>query len=94
MLAPETRPTRNPDVKARDEEFGKLLVAPGLPMLAINEDGVLIWNLCDGTRTFADIVRTCAACEPERDRSTIEQAVDGFLSEAIRLGLMAADSSG
>ena len=94
MQAPETRLTRNPSVKARDEEFGKLLVAPGLPMLAINDDGVSIWNLCDGTRTFADIVKACAAREPKRDRADIEQAVDGFISEAIRLGLIAANSSG
>lgn len=39
----------------RRETFGALLAGGNLPIMNINEDGVRIWELCDGIRTVAEI---------------------------------------
>lgn len=85
MLNENVCPVRVPGVKARVEEFGKLLVSPGLPMLCINKDAETIWDLCDGTHTVAQILEACGTAASD---TAVKEQVVAFVEEAIRLGLM------
>jgi hypothetical protein len=84
----DVRPVQNSQVKVRREEFGRLLVVAGLPMLCINEDAAKIWDLCDGKRTVAEIADACNSGNTTTRDSDAIDAICGFLDEAIRLGLI------
>ena len=79
-------PRRNPKVKVREEEFGKLLLFSGLPLLCINKDAEKIWDLCDGVNSVSQVIEACA-----RETKNLEEARDGvvdFVEEALRLDLI------
>lgn len=83
---------RNPTVKVRNEAFGRLLVASGLPMLCINKDAALIWDLCNGERTLMGIVDACKSELAEMDGEAIKKSVNDFIGEALRLGLVTQET--
>lgn len=89
MLNENIRPVRVAGVKARGEAFGKLLVAAGLPMLCINKDAEKIWDLCDGTHTINQIFEACATTSSD---TAVKDRVVGFVEEAMRLGLLTAET--
>ena len=39
----------------RKEAFGAMVAGGNLPIMNLNEDGLQIWELCDGKRTVAEI---------------------------------------
>lgn len=50
-------PVRNPDVVERKEEAEALLFDPATGnILCVNTTGIFIWEICDGSRGFEDIV--------------------------------------
>ena len=52
----KTYPKRNPDIVARKEEKEALLFNPADGnMLCVNKTGILVWDLCDGSRAAEDI---------------------------------------
>ena len=81
-------PVKNRAVKTRNETFGKLLVAGGLPILCINKDGEAIWDLCDGKRDVASIVNMFAEGAPPNELPEMRKLIGEFLDEAARLGLI------
>jgi hypothetical protein len=50
--------------------------------LYLNETGALIWELCDGRRSIADIVDILTALYPESS-SSIETDVTGIISRLV-----------
>ncbi len=53
----------------------------------INQAGALIWEMCDGAHTLAQIVDRLAEIY-DQERSRIEQDSRVFLDELIRLGFV------
>jgi len=51
------RPIPTKGTILRKENFGAMLASGNLPILSLNEDALAIWNLCDGSRTVAEIVK-------------------------------------
>lgn len=43
-------------IRAREEEFGLLVVAKSIPALSLNKDMKVVWDLIDGKNTCADII--------------------------------------
>lgn len=83
-------PIKNPNVRVRDEEFGKLLLSSGLPLLCINKDAERIWDLCDGKNNISEIIKICA--ESLDDFEAASAGVHDFIDEAIRLKLVAVEA--
>jgi len=53
-------------VKIRREEFGSLIFTNRTPILALNQDARVIWDLVDGRRTVAEITQILATPYGER----------------------------
>ena len=51
-----------------------------------NETGALIWELCDGTRTVADIVKVLAEAFPESG-DEIESGVISIVEDLVAHGI-------
>lgn len=49
------KPMPSPGTLCRKETFGAMVAGGNLPILNLNEDGIQIWELCDGVRTVAEI---------------------------------------
>jgi len=81
----------NPEVKARSEEFGKLLVLSGLPILSINSDAEFIWDLCDEEISISDIVLKCTEHFDSSDES-VEEKVLSFIEKLKHLNLISVIS--
>lgn len=53
----KSHPVRSPDIVVREEEKEALLFNPADGnMMCINETGMLVWSLSDGSRTVGDII--------------------------------------
>lgn len=50
--------------------------------LYLNDTGAMIWHLCDGTRTVADIIAVLTECYPE-SRQEIRRGVRELLSKLV-----------
>ena len=49
------RPVPTKGTMVRDENFGALLVSGDKPIMALNEDALAVWKLCDGSRSVGEI---------------------------------------
>ena len=49
------KPMPAPGTLCRKEAFGAMVAGGDLPIMNLNEDGVQIWELCDGFKTVAEI---------------------------------------
>ena len=49
------KPKPAPGTMCRKETFGAMVAGGNLPIMNLNEDGAQIWELCDGSRTTAEI---------------------------------------
>jgi hypothetical protein len=49
------KPMPAPETFCRAEAFGAMVAGGNLPIMNLNEDGMQIWELCDGTKTVAEI---------------------------------------
>jgi hypothetical protein len=65
-----------------------LLDVDGRQLMGLNEVGALIWSLCDGEHSAAEIAAAVAR-DFAVDEATARADVDAFLSELTRLGALA-----
>jgi hypothetical protein len=49
------KPMPAPGTFCRAEAFGAMVAGGNLPIMNLNEDGMQIWELCDGIKTVAEI---------------------------------------
>lgn len=82
---------RNPDVVTREKsDDGVLLFNPdNSDIKVLNETGMFIWNLCDGSRSIEDIVEAFKA-EFDEVPDDVEDQVRTFvdmLQQSLFLGL-------
>lgn len=49
------KPMPAPGTLCRKETFGAMVAGGNLPIMNLNEDGMQIWELCDGVKTVAEI---------------------------------------
>lgn len=49
------KPKPAPGTLCRKEAFGAMVAGGNSPIMNLNEDGMQIWELCDGVRTIAEI---------------------------------------
>ena len=59
---------------------------------AVDEVGAMIWQLCDGERSVADIVSTLCA-EFDAPEATVRADVLEFIGDLRREGLLVVDDS-
>ena len=46
----------NSSARTREESFGILIASRTTPAVCLNEDAILIWNLCNGKNTLQAII--------------------------------------
>ena len=80
----------NQDIVCREEEEGEaLLFNPETGDIKVaNPTALFVWQLCDGTRTKADVL--CALEEEfeDVDRGVLERDLDAFIEDTANQGLM------
>ena len=54
-------------IRAREEDFGLLVVAKTIPALSLNKDMKVVWDLIDGKNTCADIIAAVKKQYPNSD---------------------------
>ena len=88
MIAPESRPRLAPKVRLRrDAQSGGCLLLYPEKGMQLNGTAADIVQLCDGARTFADIVTELANKYSPKPRDAIADEVTRFL-EALEARLL------
>ena len=72
-------------VKAREEDFGLLVVSKSTPALSLNQDSKFVWNLIDGEKCVSDIL---SALEKEYQEDGLENLLFQTLESLYNLGLI------
>lgn len=72
-------------VRAREEEFGLLVVSRTTPALSLNADCKFLWNLIDGNRPVREIV---SAVEDAYEGDTQKESTLQCLETFRKLGLV------
>ena len=93
MITLESRPRINSHVRSRNEKFGKLIIASNLPMLCINDDATIIWDLCDGKNNVSEIIDKIKNETHSKtlNLENIEKNTISFLQYLLRLNLITVD---
>ena len=74
-------------VKAREEDFGLLVVSKSTPALSLNKDCKFVWELIDGKRTVSDILDKL---NEEYEGDNIEELLYQILESLQKLNLIKA----
>lgn len=82
------KPCLRKNLKIRNEEFGQLIVAAGLPMLCVNHDAVRLLDLADGQHTIKEIIDCVLQEKRGCDYASVATVVDSFFSKLKRLSLL------
>lgn len=72
-------------VKAREEDFGLLVVSKSTPALSLNNDSKSVWNLIDGKNTVSDIIELL---RKEYKEENLEDLLFQTLETLLRLNLI------
>jgi hypothetical protein len=87
----DTIPLRSPKVVSRLLDEEAVLVHPGQGKVRVlNPVGARVWELVDGQRTLADIVRVIAT-EYEVDITRVELEVPAFCEDLAQRGALSFD---
>ena len=80
----------NQGVVCREEERGEaLLFNPETGEIKVaNHTALLVWRLCDGTRTKADVLQALEKEFDDVDTGILEQDLDAFIEDTENQGLM------
>lgn len=73
-------------VKARDEDFGLLVVSKTTPALALNDDMKTVWELIDGQNTCGQIIS--AVKTQYAESSHVESKLAEIFDALIQTGLI------
>lgn len=81
---------RNPDVVLREEdEDGGLLFNPDTNQIkVINPSGLLIWQMCDGTKLIPDIKKSIVESFENVPSDKVEKEIMDFLKEMVTTGFI------
>lgn len=71
--------------RAREEEFGLLVVSKTTPALALNDDMKTVWELINGENTCEQIVSAVKARYPESD---VEPKIAEIFDALVKIGLI------
>lgn len=88
MITTTSIPMVKANIRSRKEHFGKLIISAGLPMLCINDDASLIWDLCNGDNDVQQIIKTLRDENANVSKADIQEKVFAFLNELLRLKLI------
>lgn len=72
-------------VKAREEDFGLLVVSKSTPALSLNNDSKYVWNLIDGKRSVSEIL---SIMKEDYQEDRLEELLFQTLSSLCNLGLL------
>ena len=72
-------------VKARDEEFGLLIVSKTTPALSLNMDSRYVWKQIDGKRSVLEILRNV---EEQFEGEDLEETTLELLDMFFNIGLV------
>lgn len=80
----------NQGIVCREEEGGEaLLFNPDTGEIKVaNPNALLVWRLCDGTRTKADVLCALEEEYEDVDRDTLEKDLDAFIQDLENQGLI------
>lgn len=73
-------------VRERIESFGALIFTNRTPILAINEDALEIWKMCDGKNNVADIIE--ALSDGRVESQVTAERVNEFLNSFVELDII------
>ena len=67
-------------VRARNEDFGLLIVSKTTPAMSVNMDGKFVWELIDGKNSLSDIIsKVNEEYELKDVKKNVCAIIDGFL---------------
>ncbi|MDT8716078.1 PqqD family peptide modification chaperone [Clostridium sp. 19966] len=72
-------------VRAREEEFGLLIVSKTTPAMSLNMDSKFVWNLIDGINTVGNIIDKVKV---EYEADDVEENVYAILNGFMQLKLV------
>lgn len=72
-------------VRAREEEFGLLVVSKTTPAMSLNMDSKFVWNLIDGVNTVGNIID---GVKDEYKTDNVEENVYAILNGFMQLKLV------
>lgn len=73
-------------IRAREEDFGLIVVAKTIPALSLNNDMKFVWNLIDGKNTCADIIAAVKNTYPKS--SQVEAKIAEIFDLLLKLNLI------
>lgn len=82
------KPCLKKNIRLRNEKFGKLIVAAGLPMLCVNHDAVKLLDLADGQHTIKEIIDAVLLETQGGNNNLVATEVDTFFSQLNQLSLL------
>ena len=82
------KPCLKKKIRLRNEKFGKLIVAAGLPMLCVNHDAVKLLDLADGQHTIKEIIDAVLLETQGGNNNLVATEVDTFFSQLNQLSLL------
>lgn len=87
-MSSSTKPVQNADYQLEELDGELLLFHPGqTTIIACNPTASLIWHLCDGQRTTAEIIGLLQTAFPEA-AETIPAEIDALLRQFNRHGAL------
>lgn len=88
MIEPSAVFRRAPDVRYRVLDGEAVVLSQRrAEVLGLSEVGARLLDLCDGTRTFGEIVAN-AGGEFEVERERLERDAAGFFAELVEIGVL------
>jgi len=80
-------PSRNPDFVVAGTGQGIILARSGTPRVVLNQSAGLVWSLCDGEKTIAEIAELLSEAYPESGE-TISEDVVRIVRELFLQGIL------
>jgi hypothetical protein len=82
--APPVRFVQNPEaILAAEGENGGILFLPTTGFRVLNEIGLFIWNMCDGSRCTDDLVREVLSKYDGATGAKVKNDVQGFIDDLM-----------
>jgi hypothetical protein len=78
----------NGSARTREESFGIMIASRTAPAVCLNEDAILILNLCDGKNTLKTIIHRLTQDFPEENKKEAEGKIIKVINTLLNLNLL------
>jgi uncharacterized membrane protein len=79
----------NSSARTREESFGIMIASRTTPAVCLNEDAILIWNLCNGKNTLKTIIDKLIQDFPAENKKEAEGKITKVIKTLLNFKLIA-----